>query len=157
MDEQIRTDNTENTTPVFPTVELGGRLWELRFGHKAMRQFCRLTKCTLNTFDTAADNYENRITLLWIIMQQADPVLKREELEKWLDDLLLEDILTLTEDTIAAAFPRVNAKRKARQQKKKKKAADPDSDTEDGEDEDEDEEGEDEDEEGEEGENPTPT
>lgn len=141
MDEEIRTDNTENTNPVFPTVELGGRLWELRFGHKAMRMFCRLTKCTLATFDSAANVYDNRITLLWIIMQQTDPALKREELEKWLDELLLEDILTLTENTIAAAFPRANAKRK----EKKKKTADSDSDTED-------EEGEDEDEA-----NPTPT
>ena len=96
-----------------PTVELGGRLWELRFGHKAMRLFCRTTKCNLSTFDQALDSYDNQTLLLWCIIQVQDPTVKRDELEDWLDALLLEDVFQLIQDAIAAAMPSTAGKRLA--------------------------------------------
>ena len=94
-----------------PTVELGGRLWELRFGHKAMRMFCRLAKCTLSGFDAALDSYDNQFVLLWCILQTQDPNLKREVLEDWLDALVLEDVFIIIQDAIAAAMPSTAGKR----------------------------------------------
>lgn len=96
-----------------PTVELGGRLWELRFGHKAMRLFCRTTKCNLSTFDQALDSYDNQTLLLWCIIQVQDPAVKRDALEDWLDELLLEDVFQLIQDAIAAAMPSTAGKRLA--------------------------------------------
>lgn len=94
-----------------PIVELGGRLWELRFGHKAMRMFCRATKCNLSTFDDALDTYDNEILLLWCILQTQDPSVKREDLDIWLDDLLLEDVFRIIQDAVGAAMPSTAGKR----------------------------------------------
>lgn len=96
-----------------PTVELGGMLRELRFGHKAMRMFCRATKCSLSNFDAALDSYDNQILLLWCIVQAQDPAVKREDLDEWLDQLLLEDVFDMIQDAIAAAMPRTAGKRLA--------------------------------------------
>lgn len=96
-----------------PTAELGGRLWALRFGHKAMRLFCRAAKCSLSSFDQALDTYDNQILLLWCILQVQDGSVKRDELDEWLDDLLLEDVFQLIQDAIAAAMPSTAGKRLA--------------------------------------------
>lgn len=96
-----------------PTVELGGRLWELRFGHKAMRMFCRAAKCSLSNFDAALDSYDNQILLLWCVVQAQDSTVKREDLDDWLDQLLLEDVFEMIQDAIAAAMPRTAGKRLA--------------------------------------------
>ena len=88
-----------------PTVELGGRLWEMRFGHKAMRLFCRAAKCNLSSFDQALDNYDNQVLLIWCIIQVQDGGVKRDDLDDWLDALLLEDVFQLIQDAIAAAMP----------------------------------------------------
>lgn len=96
-----------------PTVELGGRLWELRFGHKAMRLFCRATKCNLSSFDQALDSYDNQVLLLWCIIQVQDGGVKRDDLDDWLDALLLEDVFQLIQDAIAAAMPSTAGKRLA--------------------------------------------
>lgn len=111
-----------------PTVELGGRLWELRFGHKAMRMFCRLTKCTLSGFDQALDSYDNQFVLLWCILQTQDPAVKRDDLENWLDELLLEDVFTIIQDAIAAAMPSTAGKRIAEMRARDTTAGETDGD-----------------------------
>ncbi len=94
-----------------PTVELGGRLWELRFGHKAMRLFCGAVECSLSSFDLALDSYDNQTLLLWCILQVQDSSVTKEVLDDWLDALLLEDIFDLIQDAIAAAMPSTAGKK----------------------------------------------
>ncbi len=109
MDQTAETPARPQIEP--PTVELGGRLWELRFGHKAMRMFCRAAKCTLSDLEKALDTYDNEIALLWCIVSTQDPAVKREELEDWLDDMLLEDLFSLVQDCFAAALPNTYGRR----------------------------------------------
>lgn len=96
-----------------PVVELGGRLWELRFGHKAMRLFCRTTKCNMSNFDESLDSYDNQILLIWCILQAQDSSVTRNDLDDWLDELLLEEVFDIVQDAIAAAMPSSAGKRLA--------------------------------------------
>lgn len=88
-----------------PTVELGGRLWELRFGHKAMKLFCQKARVTLATFDRAMEYYDNQILMIWCAMWTQDKAVTQEQLDDWLDELTLEDVFRLGGDMVAAAMP----------------------------------------------------
>lgn len=105
-----------------PTVELGGRIWELRFGHKAMRRYCGVTRCNIETFDRTLIYYENQTKLLWSILASQDESVTEEQLDDWLDELLLEDVMTLTGDAVEAAMPKATALMKAQEEKAAKLA-----------------------------------
>lgn len=113
----------DNVTPFpqaekqIPTAELGGRIWELRFGHKAMRRYCSITRCNIETFDRTLIYYDNQIKLLWSILASQDPSVTEEQLDDWLDELLLEDIMTLTGDAVEAAMPKASALMRAQEEK----------------------------------------
>ena len=96
--------------PQIPTVELGGKVWELKFGHKAMRQYCGRVKTTLSRFDRSLDDYDNQIKLLHIIMTQQEPGLRMEQLDEWLDEMLLEDVLDTVQQAVEAAMPKTRAR-----------------------------------------------
>lgn len=100
-----------------PTVELGGRIWELRFGHKAMRRYCTLTRCNIETFDRTLAYYDNQIKLLWCILATQDESVTEDQLDDWLDELVLEDVLTLGADAVEAAMPKASAMLKAQEEK----------------------------------------
>ncbi len=100
-----------------PTVELGGRIWELRFGHKAMRRYCGVTHCNIETFDRTLIYYDNQIKLLWSILASQDESVTEEQLDDWLDELLLEDIMVMAGDAVEAAMPKASALIKAQEEK----------------------------------------
>ena len=93
-----------------PTVALGGRLWEMRFGHKAMRRYCAATRCNMATFDRSLVYYENVIKLLWCILTVQDETVTETQLDDWLDELLLEDVMEMVGATVEAAMPKSTAK-----------------------------------------------
>ena len=96
-----------------PTVELGGRLWELRFTHKVMKAFSRATRCSLSDFDRAFDDYDNQVLLIWLMLTAQDPSVTRQQLDDWLDELILEDVFRIGEEAISAALPSTAGKRLA--------------------------------------------
>ena len=98
-----------------PTVELGGRVWDLRFGHKAMKRYCSMTRCNMETFDRTLIFYENQIKLLWCMISAQDPTVTEDQLDDWLDEVYVEDILGLIDDAVAAGMPKSTAMMAAQQ------------------------------------------
>lgn len=97
----------KKTEHQIPTVELGGRFWEMRFSHKAMRRFCSMTKCRMSTFDDALDSYENHVKLLWCILWAQDEKVTLDQVNEWLDELqTMGEVIDLTQKCIAAAMPK---------------------------------------------------
>ena len=93
--------------PQVPTVELGGKFWEMRFSHKAMRRFCSMTKCRMSTFDDALDDYANYAKLFWCIIWAQDEKVTLEDVNKWLDELdSMGTIVDLATTVLAAAMKR---------------------------------------------------
>ena len=91
--------------PQIPTVELGGRFWEMRFSHKAMRRFCSMTKCTMTKFDDALDVYDNYAKLIWCILWAQDSSITLDQVNAWLDELpTMGDVVALVQDCIQAAM-----------------------------------------------------
>lgn len=93
--------------PQVPTVELGGQYWEMRFGHKAMRRFCSMTKCKMSTFDDALDDYGNYAKLFWCIIWAQDEKVTLEDVNKWLEDWdSMGDVVSTASKILAAAMKR---------------------------------------------------
>jgi len=94
--------------PDVPTIELGGKFWEMRFSHKAMRRFCGLTKCRMSTFDDALDDYANYPKLFWCIIWAQDESVKLEDVNKWMDEEMasMGDVVEIATTILAAAMKR---------------------------------------------------
>jgi hypothetical protein len=94
--------------PDAPTIELGGKFWEMRFSHKAMRRFCGLTKCRMSTFDDALDDYANYPKLFWCIIWAQDESVKLEDVNKWMDEEMasMGDVVEIATTILAAAMKR---------------------------------------------------
>lgn len=101
--------------PQIPSVELGGKYWELRFSHKAMRRFCSLAKCKMNTFDNALNDYDNYAKLIWTCIWAQDEKVTLDQVNEWLDALpTMGDVIELTQQIIAAAMKKpVEAEKQA--------------------------------------------
>lgn len=93
---------------VTPTIQLGGRMWELRIGHKALQKFSALTRVDIDHLGAIIGRYDMMILLLWCILTVQDPSVTHETLDDWLDTLpVLEwrDLLGRISEGIAASFP----------------------------------------------------
>ena len=95
----------ENLTP---TVQLGGRMWPLRMTHRVLMLFSSATKLSMDQMQYQIGRYDYMVLLLWLMLQAADPQLKRDKFEGWLDDLGVAGVIPLLEKVGAAmqaAFP----------------------------------------------------
>lgn len=91
-----------------PTVQLGGRLWQIRIGHKVLQKYSSLTRVGMEQMGALINRYDMMILLLWCILSEQDPALKRETLDKWLDELPIREwqrLLRQIGESIAASFP----------------------------------------------------
>lgn len=98
----------KDVIPNVPTIELGGKFWEMRLSHKAMRRFCGLTKCRMSTFDAALDDYANYPKLFWSIIWAQDESVKLEDVSKWMDEEMasMGDVVEIATTILAAAMKR---------------------------------------------------
>lgn len=95
----------ENLTP---TVQLGGRMWPLRMTHRILMLFSSATKMSMDQMQYQIGRYDYMVLLLWLMLQAADPQLKREKFEGWLDDLGVKGVIPLLNkvgEAMSAAFP----------------------------------------------------
>ena len=95
----------ENLTP---TVQLGGRMWPLRMTHRVLMLFSSVTKMSMDQMQYQIGRYDYMVLLLWLMLQAADPQLKREKFEGWLDDLGVAGVIPLLNkvgEAMQAAFP----------------------------------------------------
>ena len=93
---------------ITPTVQLGGRLWQVRIGHKVLQKFSALTRVGMEQMGAVINRYDMMILLLWCILSEQDPTLKRETLDNWLDELPIREwqkLLRQIGESIAASFP----------------------------------------------------
>ena len=91
-----------------PTVQLGGRMWPLRMTHRVLMLFSSATKLSMDQMQYQIGRYDYMVLLLWLMLQAADPQLKRDKFEGWLDDLGVAGVIPLLEKVGAAmqaAFP----------------------------------------------------
>ena len=91
-----------------PTVQLGGRMWPLRMTHRVLMLFYSATKLSMDQMQYQIGRYDYMVLLLWLMLQAADPQLKRDKFEGWLDDLGVAGVIPLLEKVGAAmqaAFP----------------------------------------------------
>ncbi len=94
------------TARQIPTVELGGRFWELRMSHRAMRRFCSLVHCKMSNFSNALDDYDNHAKLIWTTIWAQDEKVTLDDVNRWLDELpTMGDVIRLATDIITAAMP----------------------------------------------------
>jgi len=93
---------------VIPTIQLGGRIWQMRVGHKVLQKFSALTRVGMDGMGALLNRYDMMVLLLWCILSEQDPKLKRETLDGWLDELSVREwqaTLRQIGDAIAASFP----------------------------------------------------
>ena len=93
---------------VIPTVQLGGRIWQVRIGHKVLQKFSALTRVGLDKVGALLNRYDMMMLLLWCIISEQDDTVKREELDDWMDALPIREWQGLIQqigDGIAANFP----------------------------------------------------
>ena len=79
---------------ILPTVQLGGRLWQVRIGHKVLQKFSALTRVGMEQMGAVINRYDMMILLLWCI--------------HWLDELPIREwqkLLRQIGESIAASFP----------------------------------------------------
>jgi len=87
------------------TIELGGRLWELKLTHKAMKIFTNTTRLPVTKMEEAVARYDYLVYLLFCMLHVQDPRITQENLDDWLDALPLGEIYTKVAEALAAAFP----------------------------------------------------
>jgi len=92
-----------------PFVEIGGRVWELKFSHKVIRQFCRMARCPLSGLEQAMDSYDNEILLLYCMMQRQEPTLTPAQLDDMLDEMPLEDVMNAIAAAVMSGMPKASA------------------------------------------------
>ena len=91
-----------------PTIQLGGRMWPLRMTHRILMLFSSATKMSMDQMQYQIGRYDYMVLLLWLMLQAADPQLKRDKFEGWLDDLGVKGViplLTKVGEAMQAAFP----------------------------------------------------
>ena len=94
---------------ITPSIELGGRTWELRMTHSIMMQYSSITRVPMDQLENNVARYDFMILLLWLMLRGQDPQLKREKFDRWLDDLgvrgVLEKLVEPITQAFVAAFP----------------------------------------------------
>ncbi len=92
---------------IIPTVQLGGRLWQMRIGHKVLQKFSALTRVDMSRMGEILARYDMTTLLLWCIITDQDPTVKRETVDDWLNALPLNKLQKLmgqVSEGIAANF-----------------------------------------------------
>lgn len=87
------------------SLELGGRLWELKLTHKAMKLFTNTTRVPVTKMDEAVARYDYLVYLLFCMLHVQDPAVTTKQLDEWLEDISLGEIYTKVAEALAAAFP----------------------------------------------------
>lgn len=93
---------------IIPSVQLGGRMWQMRIGHKVMQKFSALTRVSMENWEQLFRRYDMSILLLWCIISTQDPTVKREQLDDWIDELSPKEwqrMMTQIIEGIKANFP----------------------------------------------------
>ena len=93
---------------IVPTVQLGGRMWQMRIGHKVLQKFSALTRVGMDQMGSLLGRYDMMMLLLWCIISEQDPGVKREKLDDWLDELSIREwqkLMNQIGESIAASFP----------------------------------------------------
>ena len=93
---------------VIPAVQLGGRMWQLRIGHKVLQKFSALTRVGMDQMGALLGRYDMTALLLWCIMSEQDKTVTREQLDDWIDALTIREwqkLLRQVGDGIAESFP----------------------------------------------------
>ena len=85
-----------------PTVQLGGRMWPLRMTHRVLMLFSSATKLSMDQLQYQVGRYDYMVLLLWLMLQAADPQLKKDKFEGWLDDLGVKGVIPLLNKVRAA-------------------------------------------------------
>lgn len=94
----------ENNTVI--TVQLGGRMWELKCGHKVLQMFCATTKVRMSQLTMALDRYDLLTEMLFCMIWLKDSNVTRAQLDDWLEEADFVDVVDKVTDAIIAAFPK---------------------------------------------------
>ncbi|MCR5136100.1 MAG: hypothetical protein K6C12_03245 [Oscillospiraceae bacterium] len=93
---------------VIPMVQLGGRMWPMRIGHKVLQKFSAITRVGVDQMGTILGRYDIMMLLLWCIISEQDRSVKREQMDDWIDALPIKEWQKLMQQVgegIAQSFP----------------------------------------------------
>ena len=93
---------------VTPTVQLGGRMWPMRIGHKVLQKFSAITRVGIDQMGTVLGRYDIMMLLLWCIISEQDRSVKREQMDDWIDALPIkewQELMQQVGEGIAQSFP----------------------------------------------------
>ena len=93
----------ENNTLV--TVALGGKLWILKLGHKALKFFTAQTKIPMSRLSDALDRYDLLCELLHAMLWVQDHTVTNAQLDDWLEETDLMEVFEKVGQAAQAAFP----------------------------------------------------
>ena len=93
----------ENNTAV--ALELGGRTWALKLGHKALQQFSAMAKIPMSRMGEALDRYDLLTVLLYCMLWVQDHTVTRAQLDDWLEDANILEVFDAVGQAASAAFP----------------------------------------------------
>ena len=96
-------DDRKTTEKPVPTIELGGRFWFLKVTHRVLERFSAISRCPLQDFDAMLQRYDMMVLLLWLMMCESRPDLKREGLTGWLNAMPPFDAMQLVSNAVAQA------------------------------------------------------
>lgn len=90
------------------TVILGGKMWPLKLGHKALQQFSAMAKIPMSRLGEALDRYDLLTALLYCMIWVQDHTVTRSQLDDWLEDANILEIFDAVGQAAAAAFPQTD-------------------------------------------------
>ncbi len=96
----------ENNTLV--TVALGGKLWILKLGHKALKFFTTQTKIPMSRLNDALDRYDLLCELLYAMLWVQDHTVTHAQLDDWMEDADLMEVFNKVGQAAQAAFPQTD-------------------------------------------------
>ena len=77
---------------------------ELKFSHKAMKQFCALTKVSVPELETAVQRYDLMSTAVYCMLAAQDESLTPKQVEDMLEDLPVLEIFTAAVHAVSEAL-----------------------------------------------------
>lgn len=77
---------------------------ELKFSHKAMRQFCALTKTSMPELREAAQRYDLMTTAVYCMLAVQDSSLTPSQVEDMLDELPVLEVYTKAVEAVSEAL-----------------------------------------------------
>ena len=93
-----------------PVAQLGGRIWPLKINHNVLQRFSAIAHVQLFQIESTLSQYHMMVLMLWLMLCETDPKLKREELDGWLNDMPVLEAMNFVAENVGmamiAAFPR---------------------------------------------------